>query len=286
MKKASILLILLSFCLLGYSQTKKPLIDKIFLRDYNVLEVEITKISEHQIEYTFPAEKLINVLETSRVAKIQFSNGRVQSFLEVKPEKEIPAVVTEAEATKDLVKVEMKQNMVAILPIPFLNTETLASSGEMAKLAQNDMYNNLVQNSSSIFPLQPQDLRITNNLLKKAGIDYTNIDEILIEDLHKILGVDHVVAAKVSYVLTIDQSTTSLASTDIKKKNDSKTHIDEFNTSTSTTEKKFDFTVYFDIYKNNSKIYSQKRVPFFTFKDSWIDSMQYLLKRSPIYVKK
>jgi ribosomal protein S3AE len=73
-----------------------------------------------------------------------------------------------AEATKELAKVEMKQNMVAILPIPFLNTETLASSGEMAKMAQNDIYNNLVQNASSIFPLQPQDLRITNNLLKKA----------------------------------------------------------------------------------------------------------------------
>lgn len=285
MKKVSVLLMLLSFCLLGFSQTKKPLIDKIFLKDYTVLEVEITKVSEKQIEYTFPNEKLINVIETIKVAKIQFSNGRVQSFLELKPENENPTLAPKADKPEELAKVEMKQNTVAVLPIPFINTETLDSSGEMAKLAQNDIYNNLLQNASSIFPLQPQDLRTTNSLLKKAGIDYTNIDEVLIEDLHKILGVDHVVASKVSYIVSIKQNSTTQGKVDVKPKTDSKTRIDDFSTSTVKTEKNFEFTVYFDIYKNNSKIYSKTRKPFFNLKDSWIDSMQYLLKRSPIYVK-
>jgi hypothetical protein len=183
--------------------------------------------------------------------------------------------------------VPIKENTIAVLPIPFVNSETQASSEEMAKFSQNDMYDKLIEKSSNIFPLTVQDIRTTNNLLRKANIDYKNIDETPIEDLQKILGVDHILAAKVTYDLKIKKSTQTSNSSNISV-NERNNTIKENDFSSTYTDviKEFWFVVYFDLYKNNTKIYSQKRVPFFNKKNSWMDSMTYLLKRCPIYVKK
>jgi len=153
----------------------------------------------------------------------------------------------------------------------------------MAKFAQNDVYSKLIEKSENIFPLTVQDLRETNSLLRKAGIDYSNIDEVMIDDLQQVLGVDHIVAAKVSYVMTTSQTTAHYDNTSAKQKNDKKVVVDDFGISNTSESKKFNFTVYFDLYKDGTKIYTQSRSPFFSMKDSWMDAMQYLLKRCPIY---
>ncbi|OAZ05360.1 hypothetical protein [Flavobacterium succinicans] len=266
-------------------------LDKIIKKDYSILDVNITNITDSDVEFNYPNEKLKNTLSLSKVAKIIFKSGREQNF-NIADNSGSQQNTTETKAVAQANQITpttqstIKQNTIAVLPIPFVNKETLASSSEMAKFAQNDMYNKLMERSANIFPLTVQDLRETNSLLKKAGIDYSNIDEVLISDLQNILGVDNIVAAKVSYVVTVDQTNTGYGNTTITAKNDSKAKVDDFNVSTTTQNKKFDFTVYFEIYKNGSKIFTETRTPVFNFKDSWMDSMQYLLKRSPIYSKK
>ena len=283
------IILFLSFSSIIYSQSKVEKLDKIITRDYTIIECSISKISDATIECSLKGEKLINIIETSKVAKIEFANGRIQEYKieekNVSIEQEKPLDETVAEKGNTTVKTPMKKNTIAVLPIPFVNTETLATSAEMAKFAQNDVYSKLIERSANIFPLTVQDLRVTNSLLRKAGIDYSNIDEVMIEDLQEILGVDHIVAAKVSYVMTINETNMGYGNTTVKKKSDSKAKVDDFNISTSTENKKFDYTVYFDIYKNLDKIYTQSRQPFLNEKDSWMDSMQYLLKRCPIYTK-
>lgn len=269
---------LVSCNLLAQSTVK---LDKIIKKNYDILEVNITKISDSIVEFTYPLESATNSLELSKVAKIIYKSGRIQEFQleEIKvPTKEI---LIENNA---IIQEPLKPNTIAVLPIPFVNMETLASSSEMAKFAQNDVYNNLLKNSAKIFPLTVQDIRVTNSLLKNAGIDYSNIDEILIEDLHAILGVDHVVASKVSYTITSNVESTGFGNTTIKK-GQSKDKIDDFSVSSSTETQDFSFTVYFDIYKDKTKIYTKSRVPLLTEKNAWMDSMQYLLVRSPIYTK-
>lgn len=194
-------------------------------------------------------------------------------------------VIAEEATSKVVNKSPLKKNTIAILPVPFVNTESLASSGEMAKFAQNDIYSKLIESSANIFPLTVQDLRVTNSLLRKASIDYTNIDEILIEDLQEILGVDHIIAGKVSYVVKINSTNLGYGNTTVKNQENNKTKVDDFSVSTSSQSKKFDFTVYLDLYKNGDKIYTKSRQPFLNEKDSWMDSMFYLLKRCPFYVK-
>ena len=76
----------------------------------------------------------------------------------------------------------------------------------MSKFAQDDVYSKLMAKSSNISPLTVQDLRVTNSLLHRAGINFKNIDETPTEELHKILGVDHIIAAKISYTTKENQS--------------------------------------------------------------------------------
>lgn len=288
MKKLLTLIITL-FAFVAVAQSQK--LDAIIKKDYSIIEANVTKVSERTIEYSLPKETLINSIDVSQVVRIDFANGRKQSFSNVvapatdnhkQPE---VAIETDQQRSRATQEREIKQNTIAVLPIPFVNAETLASSEEMAKFAQNDVYSQLIDKAANIFPLTVQDLRLTNSLLKKAGIDYKNIDETPIEDLQKILGVDNILAAKVSYTVKVTQSTGSYSSGEVKVENN-KASGNDFSYSSTDTDKNYEYNVYFDYYRNLSKIYTQTRQPFLQLKDSWKDSMAYLLKRCPVYNKR
>jgi hypothetical protein len=242
-------------------------LDKIVKKNYEVLDVNIKKITEKEVEYSFPNEDLVTSLDLSKVAKITFKSGRTQEFTVNEQ-----AQYSESPEKKSYTFTPVKPNTIAVLLVPFLNTENQRSSAEMAKIAQNDIYNRLMDKTSNIFPLQVQDIRMTNSLLKKSGIDYTVIDEIPIEDLSNILGVDHVLACKVNYTMSVTSGTYVIGD-------------DDFFSTISEEDKTFAYTIYFDMYKKNVKVYSKTRQPFFNMQDSWIDSVNYLLKRSPIYTR-
>ncbi|SFD63337.1 hypothetical protein [Flavobacterium phragmitis] len=272
-----IVLMLLTF-IFSFAQGGKKL-DKIIKRDYQIIECTISKMSDKTVEYSLPGETLIIALDISQIAKIDFASGRSQTF-------DISPGNTTA-SNSSMVVASMKVNTIAVLPVPYLNSDTQESSEEMAKFAQNDLYNKLLDKSSNILPLTVQDLRTTNSLLHNAGIDYKNIDETPIEDLEKILGVDNIVAAKVSYTIGTTATSTTYNSGNAKvSDNNKKVKTNDVSTTTSNNQSYYYYTVYFDMYKNKDKIYSQTRKPFLAVKDSWMDSVSYLLKRSPIYVKK
>lgn len=281
-KKVAALLILLFVCVFSFAQGGKKL-DKIIKRDYTIIEGTVSKISDKTIEYSLPGETLLIVLDVSQIARIDFANGRSQTFdVSQGSSSAVPSSGSGYDAAT-----EIKQNTIAVLPVPFLNADTQQSSEEMAKFAQNDMYNKLLDKSGNIAPLMVQDLRTTNSLLSKAGIDYRNIDSTPIEDLEKILGVDNIVATKVSYTINSGTTATTYNSGNAKvSDNNKKVTTNDISTTTANTQVYYYYTVYFDMYKNASKIYSQTRKPFLAVKDSWMESVQYLLKRSPIYVKK
>lgn len=258
--------------------TKK--LDKIIKRDYQIIEGTIAKISDKTVEYSLPGETVLIELDVSQIARIDFASGRSQVF-------DVSPANTAQNASGTIAATTMQTNTIAVLPVPYLNSDTQESSADMAKFAQNDLYNKLLDKSSNILPLTVQDLRTTNSLLHKAGIDHNNIDETPIEDLEKILGVDNIVAAKVSYTINSGTTATTYNSGNAKvSDNNKKVKTNDISTTTSNTQVYYYYTVYFDMYKNTTKIYSQTRKPLLAIKDSWMDSVQYLLKRSPIYVKK
>ena len=284
MKKITFTLIATLVSIIIFGQEKSNLkLDKIIKKDYEIIDAVVTKISEKTIEYSFPEDRLIYSLETSKIAVIHFANGKKQQFNDTSATEKPSLNVSEKDPQKFA---KFKPNTIAILPIPFVNSETQVSAEEMAKFCQNDMYNKLMEKLNNIYPLTIQDLRETNNLLRKANIDYKNIDETPIDELQQILGVDHILTAKVTFDIKVKQSTHTNSSSNVSI-NDKNKSVKENDSSSSYTDidKEFYYIVYFDLYKNSTKIYSQKRIPFFTDKNSWMDSMSYLLKRCPIYVK-
>ncbi|MET0946708.1 MAG: hypothetical protein ABWY22_14990 [Flavobacterium sp.] len=280
-KKVIAVILMLFVSVFGFAQGGKKL-DKIIKRDYTIIECTIAKMSDQTVEYSLPGETLQISLAVSQIARIDFGSGRSQTFDTSSASNAAPSSSGQAVAAA-----EMKPNTIAVLPVPYVNSDTQQGSEDMAKFAQNDMYNKLLDKSANIFPLTVQDLRTTNSLLHKAGIDHTNIDETPIADLEKILGVDNIIAAKISYTMSTSStaSTYGSGSTTISN-NDKKVKSSDYSTTTANTQMYYYYNVYFDMYKNTTKIYSQTRKPFLNLKDSWIDSITYLLKRSPIYTKK
>lgn len=279
LNKVITVILLFFVCVLGFAQSGKKL-DKIIKRDYQIIECTISKMSDKTVEYSLPGETLQISLDVSQIARIDFASGRSQTF-------DVSTNNASASTSQTIVNAEMKPNTIAVLPVPYVNSDNLQSSEEMSKFAQNDMYNKLLDKSANIFPLTVQDLRTTNSLLHKAGINHTNIDETPIEDLEKILGVDNIVAAKVSFTMSESAIATTYNSGNAKvSDNNKKLKTNDISTTTANTQMYYYYTVYFDMYKNTTKIYSQTRKPFLAVKDSWMDSITYLLKRSPIYVKK
>lgn len=271
----------------GFAQNGSKKLDKIIKRDYQIIECTIAKMSDKTVEYSLPGETLQISLDISQIARIDFASGRSQTFDVSTNTNVVSSTNANNNSNQTLASADMKPNTIAVLPVPYVNADNLQSSEEMSKFAQNDLYNKLLDKSSNIFPLTVQDLRTTNSLLHKAGIDYKNIDETPIEDLQKILGVDNIVAAKISF--TTAESATSVAYNSGNAKisdNNKKVKTSDIGTTSTNTQTYYYYTVYFDMYKNNTKIYSQTRKPLFSIKDSWIDSVSYLLKRSPIYTKK
>lgn len=257
-------------------------LDRIIKKDYQVIECRISKMSDTAVEYSLPGETIVISLEISKIARIDFAGGRSQTF-DTAPG---TGTTASAPASQVIENAPVKTNTIAVLPIPYVNSDNLQSSEEMARFAQNDIYSRLIDKSSNIFPLTVQDLRVTNSLLHKAGISSANIDDTPIEELQRILGADNIIAAKISYTITEGQ-TTSTYNSGTAKVNESSTRAKANSTSvtSSNTQEYYHYTVYFDMYKNGTKIYTQSRKPFLNLKDSWIDSITYLLKRSPIYTR-
>ncbi|MCC9019081.1 MULTISPECIES: hypothetical protein [Flavobacterium] len=279
-------IIMLLLSVVGFAQTGSKKLDKIIKRDYQIIECTIAKMSDKAVEYSLPGETLQISLDVSQIARIDFASGRSQTF-DVSVNATASNTSSSANSVQAVAAAEMKPNTIAVLPVPYVNSGTLESSEEMAKFAQNDLYNKLLDKSSNIFPLTVQDLRVTNSLLHKAGIDYKNIDETPIEDLQRILGVDNIIATKVSYTLTEGSVASTYNSGNAKvSDNNKRLKTNDISTTTSSTQTYYNYMVYFDMYKNGTKIYSQTRKPFLNIKDSWMDSVSYLLKRSPIYVRK
>lgn len=181
---------------------------------------------------------------------------------------------------------EKQKNVIAILPVLFTNNQAqnLNLSNDMAILAQNDIYNLLNERLENIFPLNIQDIRQTNILLKNAGIDFLNIDLIPIQELQNILNVDYIICSKLSYFDQIKTRINENENTNISNdSNNSKTIVTNNIISNSATNILLITKVYLEIYKEGNKIYSKSRVPFAIENDGWILTMKYLLKRSPIF---
>lgn len=129
--RISLMLLLLGFIATAAfsqnSETKKT--DRIIRKDFVVIDCTITKMTDNFVEYSLPNETLVTELDLSKVGRIEFASGRIQTF-DAAPQGEQAEVVMENMGASP--KMERKQNTIAVLPVPYVNSETMASSEEVA----------------------------------------------------------------------------------------------------------------------------------------------------------
>lgn len=273
----SLVMILLSFS--SFSQDKSK-VDKIYLNDGSVLEVNVKKVNSSFVEFTYPGEAAQNEEKINNIRTIVFSSGRVQQFNTVSQTTE-----NTAPGKMSIEHRQIEQNILSILPVAFYDKQTGELMEDLSKLAQSRIYDFFEDDLSKISPLKMQDTRNTNAYLKKANLNFAALDETPVEELEKILGTEYLVLSKVTVDTRNNTTVNENTWKNDQKKGDKKTGSTY--TTTSVNENKvYNYVVVLEIYKGADKIYNETRKPFLNTEDSWKDAMEYMLKRAPIYKRK
>jgi hypothetical protein len=268
MKKIAFLIIaVFSFASL-YAQQK---LDTVYMKNGDVNVGSITAINDGSINFTYKGESLGYTFKKNDIIKIIFSSGRVENVNN-------PEAVHVIKSTAD------HHNKAAVLPFAYLNTQQ-ETNAEMGYKVQEECYTIL---SNKAAALNIQDPSTTNALLGKAGVSFENVRNFTMAELCDILGVEYVVRGTISSNVT---STTSSGSASYDGKSGSGSGKSASTTkssgsvySSASTQDNFKTSVLMEVYTDDGKkVFGQDRTSFWTTVDAYKSTLQYLLKKSPIY---
>lgn len=281
--------LLLSLCLIGmfafYSISQEtPKFDVVLKLDGTEMVGNIQAISSDHIDFNYQNETLKYVVNKSDILKVTFASGRVEFFNKA-PEK-----------TENKSNLEDHHNKVAVLPFGFIKDGQLLSD-QTSTQVQKEAHALFVK--FNVF-MTYQDPTTTNALLIKAGVDNHNIQGYTMGEICGILGVEYVVQG----VVNVDKTTVSTyngSSTTGKVSSQPVTHVGKggriigttndtsgssYTSSSSTTTQNYETNVSMSIYKDNgTNIYSDTHTSFWNTADSYKVTLNYLVKRTPLYKK-
>ena len=211
------------------------------------------------------------------IAKITFSSGRVEIFNSPKPS----SGKTDSIAKSGL---EAHQNKIAILPFSYLLNKQDAGQ-EMTYKVQNEAYS-IMNAHSGYMTVQPT--QTTNALLLKAGVTGANVRSFTMGEICNILGVEYVVQGTITQDLTSVSSNSSGSTTVNAKTNQSNNRtvgtVNGYSSSYSTQN--YSTNVTMNIYTDKGEtIFSQDHQSFWSSDDAYKVTLNYLLKRTPLYQK-
>jgi hypothetical protein len=235
----------------------------------------VTEIGDEAIKFVHKGESLSYTFKKADVMKITFASGRVE-IINGTPE------VKEGNATPGS-GLEAHHNKIAVLPFVYLIDKRDAGD-EMSYKVQTECYSFL---NNHIGELTLQDPVTTNALMIKAGITFQNIRGFTMGEICNILGVEYIVTG------TITQNRSSVSSssgTSTKAKSSSKNTVDKifsgYSSSYSTSTQNYETSITMNIYTDkDTNIFTKDHASFWSDNDAYKITLQYLLKRTPIYRK-
>ena len=275
MKKVTHLIIAL-FSLTTLSAQQK--FDTVYMMNNEVKTGSIKSIDDASVSFVHKDETLVYTLKKSDINKIVFSSGRVEI---------INAAPVLNDAANNNANVD-HHNKIAVLPFGYINPQQETNT-EMGYKVQDECYTYL---SAKAAAFSIQDPSTTNALLGKAGITFANARNFTMQEICNILGVEYVVRGTITTNIT---STTSSGSATYNEKNKSgstdksgssgsKSSGNVYASSSSTQN--FQTSVLMEIYTDEGKkVFGQDRTSFWQTVDAYKSTIQYLLKKSPIYGK-
>lgn len=272
----SLLLLLLSFT--SFAQEVKP--DVITKTNGEEMKGKVLEITDTEVKFSYTGETTVYTLKKSEIAKIVHSSGRVETFNSNTETKDIKTEAVSPQGTAS-----DSRNKVAILPFAFIK-DGQSATDVLSEKVQAETYTYLSKHSGIYTLLDP---RTTNALLIKAGVTKENIKGYTMDEICKMLGVEYLIEGIVSVNLVNQsnyQSNNGAAKTQTgSKSSDRKTTYS--GSSYSTTNQNYSTTLNLNIYNDKgSSVYSQERKSLFnTSQDAYKATLEYLLKRTPLYTK-
>ncbi|MNV05343.1 hypothetical protein D3C71_956760 [compost metagenome] len=266
--------LLCHFMMFAQSTMKNDIVLKISGEE---LSGKVQEIGDTDIKFIYAGESLVYQIKKSDIAKITFSSGRVEIFNSPKP--------TSAQADSIAKSgLEAHQNKIAILPFSYLMNKQDAGQ-EMTYKVQNEVFS-IMNAHSGYMTVQPT--QTTNALLLKAGITGANVRSFTMGEICNILGVEYVIQGTITQDLTSVSSSAS-GSTTVNAKtnqNNNRTVGTVNGYSSSYTSQNYSTNVTMNIYTDKGEsIFSQNHQSFWSSDDAYKVTLNYLLKRTPIYQK-
>lgn len=280
MKKIFGGILLLFLSLTVFAQEAKP--DIITKTNGEEMKGKVLEITDTEVKFSYTGETTVYTLKKSEIAKITHSSGRVETFSSTTAPTETK---TEAAPAGQKTTSADSRNKVAVLPFAFIK-DGQSATDVLSEKVQAETYSYLSKHSGIYTLLDP---RTTNALLIKAGVSKDNIKGYTMDEICKILGVEYVIEGIVSVNLVNQsnyQSNNGAAKTQNNtKSSDRKTTYS--GSSYSTSSQNYSTTLNLNIYNDKgASVYSQERKSLFnTSQDAYIATLEYLLKRTPLYTK-
>ncbi len=270
------LILLLSVAsLTSFSQTEKKH-DVVVKLNGDQLNGDVLEVNDDAIRFTYTGETVVYTIKKAEIQKIMFASGRVETI-------NAPAADAQT-ATADPKNDEDRHNKVAILPFSFIKDGQPAAQ-EVSDEIQNELFAMLGKHSGVYTILSP---RGTNVKLNKAGITKANILNYSMAEICRIVGAEYVIDGMITQNRTTQ---TSYGNTTYNDKTKQKDNSDDkkssgYASSSSTSVQNYQTTMDMKIYNDKSDIiYNQNRKAFWNTGDAYKNTMEYLVKRCPLYSK-
>ena len=251
---------------------QKANVDKVIKLNGEEMLGTVTEIGETYIKFIYKGESLSYTVKTSEINKIQFASGRVEFFTES------PLASSTANEEALTSSVQAHHNQVAVLPFDYMNTGG-GRDDKMGLKVQSDCYTFLKKRAKQF---NIQDPMTTNAILVKSKISLENLTGLTPQEMANLLGVEYVVYGSV--VISQTGVTSSSSSFFSGKSSGSRYKSSNFGTSSATAN--FNTSVDMKIYTDEGQnVYSNTHDSFWPNENAYEITLQYLIKRTPLYSK-
>ena len=279
MKKLTFLIALIFVGLICFAQQPSKN-DVVLKTNGDELAGKVQSINDSTIVFSYAGETLTYNIKKTEILKITYASGRIEFFNRNAGQQSNSGNAQQKPAANP--SLEAHHNKVAFLPFTFVK-DGQAADDAVGDQVQQEAYNFLSKHAGIFTILDP---RTTNALLIKAGVTDQNIKGYTMEDLCNILGVEYVISGVVNQNKTT-QTVTSNTYGQVKTKDDDDKKDKKYNSSTyGTAQQNYQTSLDLGIYNDKGvTVYSQQRNSFWNTQDAYKNTLEYLLKRTPLYTK-
>lgn len=285
MKRLTIFLVSVLFAL-NIAAQKDEKHDVILKINGEELSGKITEISDTEVKFVYTGETLVYAIKKSDILKITYASGRVEIINKpALPSEGTNVAPPDPKAAASLnVNPVDHHNKVAIMPFSFISDNQSAAE-EMKYKVQTECYTYMSKHAGELTIIDP---RTTNALLIKAGITRETVMGFTMEEICNVIGAEYIIDG----TITVNRGTqTSTQSGNYKTTdgyNDKSGKYDSKSTgsSTSSSIQSYQTSIAMTIYTDkNTTIFNEDHKSFWTSADAYKTTLQYLIKKSPLYRK-